>query len=72
MVLENQALNQHSFRRGIEETGAEPSGMTGSGTYAIAGMQQGDRGFRDILTRAIPTPANSGRSGTASTTESRS
>jgi hypothetical protein len=26
--------------------------MTGSGTYAIAGMQQGDRGFRDILTQA--------------------
>jgi hypothetical protein len=54
MVLENQALHQHSFRRGIEETGAEPRGMIASGTYAIAGMQQGDRGFRDILTQAFP------------------
>jgi hypothetical protein len=28
--------------------------MTASGTYAIAGMQQGDHGFRDILTQAFP------------------
>jgi len=38
MALENPALNQHSFRRGIEEAGAEPRGMTASGTYAVAGL----------------------------------
>jgi uncharacterized YccA/Bax inhibitor family protein len=38
MALENPALNQRSFRRGIEEEGAEPRGMTASGTYAIAGL----------------------------------
>jgi uncharacterized YccA/Bax inhibitor family protein len=38
MALENPALNERSFRRGIEETGAEPRGMTASGTYAIAGL----------------------------------
>jgi uncharacterized YccA/Bax inhibitor family protein len=38
MALENPALNQHSFRRGIEEAGTEPRGMTASGTYAIAGL----------------------------------
>jgi uncharacterized YccA/Bax inhibitor family protein len=38
MALENPALNQHSFQRGIEEAGAEPRGMTASGTYAIAGV----------------------------------
>src|SRR5829696_7255772 len=38
MALENPALNQHSFRRGIEEAGAESRGMTASGTYAIAGL----------------------------------
>src|SRR5918997_700573 len=37
-ALENPALNQHSFRRGIEAAGAEPRGMTASGTYAIAGL----------------------------------
>jgi hypothetical protein len=38
MALENPALNQRSFKRGIEETGAEPRGMTASGTYAITGL----------------------------------
>ena len=38
MALENPALNEHSFRRGIEEAGAEPRGMSASGTYAIAGL----------------------------------
>jgi uncharacterized YccA/Bax inhibitor family protein len=38
MALENPALNQHSFQRGIEEAGAEPRGMSASGTYAIAGL----------------------------------
>ena len=38
MALENPALNQHSFQRAVEETGAEPRGMTTSGTYAIAGL----------------------------------
>ena len=38
MSLENPALNERSFRRGIEEDGAEPRGMSASGTYAIAGV----------------------------------
>jgi uncharacterized YccA/Bax inhibitor family protein len=38
MALENPALNERSFQRGIEETGAEPRGMSASGTYAIAGL----------------------------------
>ena len=38
MALENPALNQRSFQRGIEEAGAEPRGMSASGTYAIAGL----------------------------------
>jgi uncharacterized YccA/Bax inhibitor family protein len=38
MALENPALNERSFRRGIEEAGAEPRGMSASGTYAIAGL----------------------------------
>src|SRR5215213_6825592 len=38
MALENPALNQRSFQRGIEEAGAEPRGMSASGTYAIAGV----------------------------------
>src|SRR5215204_837225 len=38
MALENPALNERSFRRGIEEAGAEPPGMSASGTYAIAGV----------------------------------
>ena len=38
MALENPALNELSFRRGIEEAGAEPRGMSASGTYAIAGL----------------------------------
>jgi uncharacterized YccA/Bax inhibitor family protein len=38
MALENPALNERSFRRGIEEAGAEPSGMSASGTYAIGGL----------------------------------
>jgi hypothetical protein len=38
MALENPALNQRSFQRGVEETGAEPRGMSASGTYAIAGL----------------------------------
>ena len=38
MALENPALNQRSFRRGIEEAGAGPRGMTASGTYAVAGL----------------------------------
>jgi len=38
MALENPALNQRSFRRGIEEAGAGARGMTASGTYAIAGL----------------------------------
>jgi len=38
MALENLALNLRSFRRGIEETGAEPRGMSASGTCAIAGL----------------------------------
>jgi uncharacterized YccA/Bax inhibitor family protein len=38
MALENPALNERSFRRGIEEAGAEPRGMSASGTYAITGV----------------------------------
>src|SRR5215211_5513731 len=38
MALENPALNERSFQRGIEETGAEPRGMTAIGTYAITGL----------------------------------
>ena len=38
MALENPALNERSFQRGIEETGAEPRGMTAAGTYAITGL----------------------------------
>jgi uncharacterized YccA/Bax inhibitor family protein len=38
MALENPALKERSFQRGIEETGAEPRGMTASGTYAITGL----------------------------------
>src|SRR5215207_9602705 len=38
MALENPALNERSFQRGIEESGAEPRGMTASGTYAITGL----------------------------------
>src|ERR687897_1874281 len=38
MALENPALSERSFQRGIEEAGAEPHGMTASGTYAIAGL----------------------------------
>jgi uncharacterized YccA/Bax inhibitor family protein len=38
MALENPALNERSFRRGIEEAAAEPRGMSASGTYAITGV----------------------------------
>ena len=38
MALENPALNERSFRRGIEEAGAEHRGMSASGTYVIAGL----------------------------------
>ena len=38
MALENPALNERSFERGIEEAGAEPRTMTASGTYAITGL----------------------------------
>lgn len=38
MALENPALNERSFQRGIEETKAEPRGMTTTGTYAITGL----------------------------------
>jgi uncharacterized YccA/Bax inhibitor family protein len=38
MSIENPALNERSFQRGIEEAGTEPRGMTAAGTYAIAGM----------------------------------
>jgi uncharacterized YccA/Bax inhibitor family protein len=38
MALENPALNERSFQRGIEEAGAEPRGMTAAGTYAITGL----------------------------------
>ena len=38
MALENPALNERSFKRGLEEAGAEPRTMTASGTYAITGL----------------------------------
>jgi hypothetical protein len=38
MALENPALNERSFQRGIEEADAEPHGMTATGTYAITGL----------------------------------
>lgn len=38
MALENPALNERSFQRGIEEADAEPRGMTAAGTYAITGL----------------------------------
>jgi uncharacterized YccA/Bax inhibitor family protein len=39
MTLENPALNERSFQRGIEEAGAEPRAMmSASGTYAITGL----------------------------------
>jgi uncharacterized YccA/Bax inhibitor family protein len=38
MALENPALNERSFQRGIEEADAEPRGMTATGTYAITGL----------------------------------
>ena len=38
MALENPALNERSFERGIEEAGAEPRTMSASGTYAITGL----------------------------------
>jgi hypothetical protein len=38
MALENPALNERSFQRGIEEAGAEPRGMSAAGTYAITGL----------------------------------
>jgi hypothetical protein len=37
MALENPALNERSFQRGIEEAGTEPRAMTAAGTYAITG-----------------------------------
>ena len=38
MALENPALNERSFQRGIEEAGAETRTMSASGTYAITGL----------------------------------
>src|SRR4029453_14544493 len=38
MALENPALNERSFQRGIEEAGPEPRTMSAAGTYAIAGL----------------------------------
>src|SRR5215212_5518671 len=38
MALENPALNERSFQRGIEEADAEPRGMTAAGTYVITGL----------------------------------
>jgi uncharacterized YccA/Bax inhibitor family protein len=38
MAIENPALNERSFRRGIEEADAEPRGMSAAGTYAITGL----------------------------------
>ena len=38
MALENPALNERSFQRGIEEADAEPRGITATGTYAITGL----------------------------------
>jgi hypothetical protein len=38
MALENPALNERSFQRGIEEAGTEPRAMSAAGTYAITGL----------------------------------
>jgi uncharacterized YccA/Bax inhibitor family protein len=38
MALENPALNERSFLRGIEEADAEPRAMSASGTYATTGL----------------------------------
>jgi uncharacterized YccA/Bax inhibitor family protein len=38
MVLENPALNELSFERGMEEAGVEARTMTATGTYAITGV----------------------------------
>jgi uncharacterized YccA/Bax inhibitor family protein len=38
MAIENPALNERSFQRGIEEAGTEPRGMTAAGTYAVTGV----------------------------------
>jgi uncharacterized YccA/Bax inhibitor family protein len=38
MALENPALNELSFERGMEEAGAEARTMTALGTYAITGL----------------------------------
>jgi uncharacterized YccA/Bax inhibitor family protein len=38
MALENPALNERSFQRGMEEAGTEPRTMSASGTYAITGL----------------------------------
>ena len=38
MALENPALNERSFQRGMEEAGSEPRTMSASGTYAITGL----------------------------------
>jgi uncharacterized YccA/Bax inhibitor family protein len=38
MALENPALNERAFQRGIEATDAEPRGMTAAGTYAFSGL----------------------------------
>ena len=38
MALENPALNERSFQRGIKEADAEHRGMTAAGTYAITGL----------------------------------
>src|SRR3712207_8671537 len=38
MAIENPALNERSFRRGIEEADTEPRGMSATSTYAITGL----------------------------------
>jgi len=38
MALENPALNDRSFERGIEEADGEHRGMTAAGTYVITGV----------------------------------
>jgi hypothetical protein len=38
MALENRALNERSFQRGIEEAGTEPRAMTAAGTYVITSL----------------------------------
>src|SRR3712207_1860386 len=38
MAIENPALNERSFRRGIEEADTETRGMSATGTYAITGL----------------------------------